>query len=73
MTKDVQPYGHAAIVEVRTADGFKTKAVRRIGPRRAVERAARLTSCFVRIVEVEEYPTKESYEAVFGVDRRRTW
>lgn len=73
-----RPYGFAAYVERNvpySADpvsglGAKVETIRlrRKGPLRVVERAAGLTSGFIRIVSVEPF-TQEQWERCFGVGR----
>lgn len=73
------PFGHVATVERRrpwSADAnghgavLEQIEVRRAGRRSAVEYAARLTSGFVRIVEIQAY-TREQWVRVFGLNSRR--
>lgn len=70
-----KPFGHTAIVEVRELVDtlpFQTprlvvtkRQIHRRGPRRVVERAARLLRHFVRVLSVEEH-TREQYIRGYG-------
>ena len=62
-----KPYGHSAVVERREygkAD-FVHMVIRRKGPLRVVERAARLIGGFKRIVSTESY-TQVEWIRTFG-------
>jgi hypothetical protein len=60
-------YGHSAIVEHwdHVKKDFAEVQIHRKGPRRVVERAARLVSNFRSILSIESY-TREQWVAVFG-------
>lgn len=70
-----KPFGHTATVEVKQVVGtlpyqtprveFVKRQIHRRGPRRVVERAARLLRCFVRVLSVEAH-TREQYIAAYG-------
>lgn len=66
-----KPYGHRATIERRKkySHDIEQVQIRRRGTRRAIERAAELTPCFIRIVEVEAY-TEEQWIRVFGLPQR---
>jgi hypothetical protein len=66
MSESAVAFGHSATIEVRDREGrFVTKEIKRVGPRRVVERAARLTTGFVRVVDVTEHD-RDEYVRAFG-------
>lgn len=65
-----KPYGHTAKIERRDRHGqMEVMEIRRIGPLCNVERAARLTSGFQRIISTEAVLTQHGWEQAYGVRR----
>lgn len=66
-----KPYGWDVTYEYRTNMGIATGSVNRVGPLSKARMAARLKSCFLRIVSERPIATQADYFRAYGDAKMR--